>query len=43
MPVDGRKEAPKGGVQRVFANFAGGSGLFLLVVTPLCVWVILGR
>ena len=43
MPVDGRTETAKGGVQRVFANFGGGSGRFLLVATPLCVWVILGR
>lgn len=43
MPVDGRKETVKGGAQRVFANFAGGSSFFMLLVAPICAWVILGR
>ncbi|QYF95415.1 hypothetical protein KY495_09815 [Massilia sp. PAMC28688] len=43
MPVDGRKETVKGGAQRIFANFSGGSALFTMLVTPLCGWYILGR
>ncbi|QYF91778.1 hypothetical protein KY495_13325 [Massilia sp. PAMC28688] len=43
VPVSDSKETPAAGFRRVFANFAGSSLLFRIVIAPFCLWVILGR
>lgn len=43
MPVDGRRETAMGGAQRVFANFAGNSTVFLLFLFPFLAWISLVR
>lgn len=43
MPVADRKETPATAFHRVFANFAGDNPLSLILISPFCFWVILGR
>lgn len=43
MPVADRKETPGTAFHRVFANFAGDNIISLIVISPFCFWVILGR
>lgn len=43
MPVADRKETPRTAFKRVFANFAGDNPISLILVSPFCLWVILGR
>lgn len=43
MPIADRKETPRTAFKRVFANFAGDNPISLIVISPFCFWVILGR
>ncbi len=42
-PVSDRKETPADAFHRAFGLFRGSSPIFRLVMTPICLWMFLGR